>query len=162
MPNITSQVQLQFLMNSVVAEVLDEVTEQLLRKLEDFIHQVVYNPYDPVKYDRLYFEGGLAGAWNQNVAKSFGNYVESSIEYNPSKLDIDIEQFQHGSLLSDGYTDIRESLVEIITEGKSGNLFGDGFWRQPRDFWSPFIEYFETNARPMLIKAFAEKGLKVI
>ena len=162
MPEIRSQVQLQFAISSVVAEVLDDVTEQMLRKLEDFIHQIVYNPYDPAKYERLYFEGGLAGAWTQNKAKSFGSYVESSIEHDPSKLDIDIEQFQHGSLLSDGYTDIRQSLVEIITEGKSGGLFGEGFWRQDRDFWSPFVEWFNENSKPMLIKAFAEKGLKVI
>ena len=51
----------------------------------------------------------------------------------------------------------------IVIEGKSGDLFGDGKWRKPRDFWHPLIDKLDSGQVNQIIeKAFRKHKIKFI
>lgn len=126
----------------VMSEIINEVAEKLVEKLQEIIQDVVYDPFTPEVYQRQGMNGGFIGSWtDSSETNTMGNIVTSTIESDPSKMNINREDFIHGSALSNGYiSDIRDVLAEIINEGHSGDLFGDGFWREPRIFWEPFLQ----------------------
>jgi hypothetical protein len=61
-------------------------------------------------------------------------------------MEYDSATFLHGS---DFYqpTDVRGFLAEIINEGKSGDLFGEGFWREKRPFWDKSLQELLDNGQ---------------
>jgi hypothetical protein len=166
MPEIRSQVQLQVVMNGLIAQILDEVTKELLDKLKEIIQEVVYDHNNPINaYQRSSETENFKNSWIRDNAVQIGNSVETKIYQDPMLMALDSNNFIHGSFGDD----IRKDLAEVLNMGLTGPYWDDKtnqepplWWKLPRPFWEKFREHFEENARPMLIKAFAEKGLKVI
>jgi len=166
MPEIRSTIQLQAVMSGLISEILDQVTQELLDKLKEIIQEVVYDHGNPVNaYQRSSENENFKNSWIRDNAIQMGNSVESKIYQDPMLMGLDSSNFIHGSFGDD----IRKDLAEVLNMGLTGPYWDDKtnqdpplWWRLPRPYWDQFVEYFESNARPMLIKAFAEKGLKVI
>jgi hypothetical protein len=107
--------------------------------------------------------GGLLGSFEKDDASLMGRDVEAIIDQNPISMVNDPENYIHGSnewIMSD----IREILTDIIIEGSSGPRFGEtGFWREPRDFWQPFIELIDNGTCDKYIQLEARKrGIELI
>lgn len=78
----------------------------------------------------------------------------SFMSYNP-------EAFQHGSLYT-SYGDVRDELAGIIYQGLGGNLFGDGWWTNPRDPWTPLIQQLNEGKklREWFIEGMERQGIQ--
>jgi len=128
-------------------KIIKQITEEVYKMLRESMLDKVYRPHEPAYYERQGDNGGLLGSWNKEL-KSTWNTIDSLIEHDPKKLNISPEEFIHGSEYW-WATDIRSDLVDIITQsgegrfGKSGSLFGNGWWRRPRDFWTPIFKKIE-------------------
>lgn len=122
---------------------IDELTIEFLNKLLEYIETEVYDVGSPQWYDRNKLNGGLLGSFEASNTKKVMQRIFQTIAQNPNSMILDSDEFIHGS----NYwvmDDIRDLLTEIVVEGKSGKLFGDGFWRQPRDFWTPMMDFLQT------------------
>lgn len=152
----------QDLTNALISEmtsIIDKVVDQLLEKLKIKIEEVVYSPFRPKKYHRQ-GDRGLRNEWDKTPAKVTGNVVQAEIAENPMKLTVGPEYFVHGSHYWEPMEDIREILAEIVIEGKSGDFFGEGFWRQPRNFWEPFLKLLEDGTVDRMIETeFKSRGI---
>jgi hypothetical protein len=140
--------------------IIDEVAYKLLLRLQEIIEREVYDAGSPNWYQRHKMIGGLLGSFEKSDTTISGQSVESEISQNNMSMELDEDNFVHGSNFWSVANDIRDFLSEIIIEGKSGPLFGDGFFREPRDFWKPFLELFSNGEADNLIeKAMTQRGM---
>jgi hypothetical protein len=155
MPNFDNDAALEAFMLTTLQIIVNEVSEQMLEKLQDLIQSEVYDDF-PAVYERRGMNGGLLGSFEKSDATIFGKEILSLIDQNIMGMDIEPENYVHGSY--EWHTDdIRDLLTEIVTEGKSGKRFGGGFWTRPRDFWKPFIELVENGTCDKLLVRSARK-----
>jgi len=142
--------------------ILDEVAEKIILELQKKIDEKVYNGFTPTTYSRQMDNGGLRDLWQAKPSKKRGDTVKVKIEEEPDLMTHDPDNFIHGS----NYwtkNDIRDILSNIVIEGKSGDLFGDGEWRQPRDFWTPLIDMLDSGEiNKMLESGFKSRGINFI
>lgn len=97
-----------------------------------------------IKYMRLGKDGGLMGSFVASDAKIVGDKVVGEVYYDETLIYVDPVIYTHGSY--EWYTtDISDIFPYLVIEGKSGELFGRGWWTEPRDFWTPFIEEIENG-----------------
>lgn len=125
-----------------------------------FIQNIVYDPYEPKRYVRVgvnkkgTYKGSFIGSW---IHEDFGFRTtifsdwESMVNHDDLQTTMMVdengvqeEDFTHGSEHFDP-TDMRQGLARIINEGKSGRWFGAGYWRDPRNFWDPTLEYVKND-----------------
>jgi len=149
-----------------MTDIINEVADQLLKKLKDdggLIESIVYGAGSPAWYPRQKESGGLLAAYDKTEAVVAGTTITAEVGEHPDRMTVDSVGFIHGSEYWD-ITDIRSLLTEIITEGKSGPLFGnDGFWRGSRDFWKPLIDMLEDGTVDSMIESgFTKRKIKFI
>jgi|WetSurMetagenome_2_1015567.scaffolds.fasta_scaffold54392_2 hypothetical protein len=157
--------QLTAIMVMDMTEIINSVADQLLKKLKDsggFIETIVYGAGEPKWYPRQRENGGLLEAYDKTDATVAGTTITAEVGEHPDRMTSEPEAFIHGSEYWD-ITDIRSLLTEIITEGKSGPLFGNGFWRESRDFWQPLLDMLESGEVDIMIETeFTNRGIKFI
>jgi hypothetical protein len=152
--------QLQAAILRDLKDIVDEVTLGLLKKLRQSMKDEVYDADTPNWYFRYKDNGGLLGSFFKSPTTINSLTVSSSVDHVPNSMVHNPKRFTHGS---NYWTtdDIRPYLVDIIINGKSGGLFGDGFWRRPRNFWQPVIDMLtDGTADKMIEQAFNSRGIK--
>ncbi len=162
MPAAHNDAELNLMLVAVFSSVIDELSQELLEKLKETINAVVYDPFSPSEngYKRLGENGGLLGSWDKSNTVVSGNQIQNEISEFPERMILDAPGFVHGSLYYEP-NDVREFLSNLIIEGKSGPLFGEGFWRSSRDFWGEFIQLIEGGEADLIIqKIMTRHGLK--
>jgi len=115
---------------------LDYAMVKLLNALRDNIEQIVYGAGIPSTYDRSY---EFLKSWETSMPIIKGNLIQSDLFQNILDMTFDADNFFHGS----NYwrqEDVTPFLANIIFDGLSGDLMGEGFWRQARDAWTPTLE----------------------
>jgi hypothetical protein len=132
-------------------EIMDYVSQNILDKIIESMDDVVYDAGTPAKYKRNRMNGGLLGSFKRDDAKIKGQTIESLVEHDPNSMKFNPMEYTHGSFYYDP-TDIREFLITIIREGKSGPLFGSGYWMENRDFWNPVIENIKNGSYDYIIE----------
>ena len=162
---IDNDMQLQQVILNDLTHIINEVAGRLLKNLQDSIETIVYDAGTPSIYDRNKMDGGLQGSFERLNAKTTGLTVESKVEQNPMSMKLDPENYIHGSNDWKKYgDDIRDILADIIINGRIGNphvgnRFGNGFWREPRDFWEPFMKELNKNGNKFIESAFRMRGI---
>ena len=148
---INSFIELETVIESLLAQALDLTTEELLNKLEDFIQQDVYDV--PSEWDLMYGlrTGEFKKSWDRTNAKKVAkNVVESEIFQNISVMGvIDIPPIHID----------RDNLAEIINSG-SGYNFGQ-MEGTARPFWDDFIQWVNTNLDTIFKKNCIAVGLPI-
>ena len=127
-------------MSIVVNAVVDEIIEELKKKMDE----IVYSD-SPAWYPRQYSNGGLYELWEKSKGKGSKNSLSYEIKEHPEKLTHEPKAFIHGSRFWKKGDNITQILADIVIGGGSGPLFGSGFWTEPRDFWTPLTEMIESG-----------------
>lgn len=158
---IRSEQELGNIIYDAMKNAVEYTMVKLFQENEDLIQKYVYNAFDPEWYPRT---GEFLDAWNYKVKKTSDHHNVSSASgrvrgefyYDPGVMHYNPSQAQHGTPTRDQlyyrqpspetwaevekrWGDAREYLADILYEGKSGPLFGDGAWRKKRDAWTPLI-----------------------
>lgn len=132
------------------------ICQRILDELKQEVEEIVYNSYSPKYYERQGENGGLLGDFTKLDQSTVTQYSTETIIHNEigetedtiaGMTNIPVE-FIHGSNYWDGGTDIRDILIDLVTQESgfgSGPLFGEGIWREPRDFWASFINKLDNG-----------------
>lgn len=139
MAQYTNDAQLNAAILNDFQGIIDKVAEDILQEVLDSIEDVVYGAGTPKVYERWGKNQGLLDIFYKTDAQIIGQSVQSNIDNDPSILKHEPDFFIHGSNYSKKGDDVREVILDIITEGLSGYLFGPGWWQYPRDFFTPLI-----------------------
>lgn len=104
--------------------------------------------------------GDFYSAWKADITSRLGEYFQTSIRFDGDSMSLDPDNFVHGSNFYD-VDDVRDIMPYIVFGGQSGGLFGDGYWRDNRDAWSPTISRLNKSFNKWIIEGFRANGFSV-
>jgi len=167
---INSPLEAEMFLMRDLNKVIDDLMMQIKKEIRSSIMQDVYSIFKPEVYHRHNKNGeqGFLSSFDKAKEIPSRNMIEGMIYHDPELMfeyqysDDEPEKFEHGSPISDP-EDIRDSLFEIITKGKAGDLFGKGPWQMRRDFTKSVDvkmrgEVFDT----LFVRCCKKIGLEVI
>ena len=129
---------------------IDYVVQKIWNDNRELIRTIVYESYQPEEYERT---GEFKEAWDTDV-KRLGNFVRGEMKYDPRELTVNYNKWQHGSAYLQ--QPMTTYLAEVIYQGLSGDLFGEGPWTKKRDVWAALNR--EVGIRK--IKQYFEEGMR--
>ena len=139
MPAARSEQELRNLLRSPIQKAINYVLDKIYDENISVVHDVVYMAYSPEDYNRT---GDLYRAWSTE-SKSTPSAAQGEFKYDYSKMSIGSTDpqssnfAQHIGVGGDFYgQDARPYLAELIYQGATGSLFGDGAFRKQRDAWA--------------------------
>lgn len=135
-------------MKKIVGNVSSHVLEEVIKPT---INEKVYDSYSPLVYERLGDAGGFLGSWKISDTELTFKFPHKSFE---ASIFIDEDEMVVGHPYhesSDG-EDRRGIMAEAILFGKDYDYTTSIPdvpmellpWTQPRDFWTPILEFLET------------------
>lgn len=138
MPQARNEQELRNMLRSPIMKAINYVLDKIYDENIGAVHDVVYMAYSPEDYNRT---GDLYTAWSKE-SKSTSSAGMGEFKYDPSKMSIgstdpnSSDFAQHIGVGGEFYgQDARPYLAEIIYQGKTGVLFGNGAFRKKRDAW---------------------------
>ena len=151
--------QLEKYLLKVVTDSMEDVGsvgEKVSR--EEMEEKVYNNPSQPAMYDRT---RELQNSLIHTQPVKNGNEVTVEIRHEDDLIG-HYAPNQHMSVI-DGRELPVDALAEIVNYGKSGHIFGEGYWTEPRPYMDSARERIENEK--LHVKAMKEslrnKGLKV-
>ena len=139
MTTARSEQELRNLLRSPIQKAINYVLDKIYDENISVVHDVVYMAYSPEDYNRT---GDLYRAWSTE-SKSTSSAAQGEFKYDYSKMSIGSTDpqssnfAQHIGVGGDFYgQDARPYLAELIYQGATGSLFGDGAFRKQRDAWA--------------------------
>ena len=139
MPTARSEQELRNMLRSPIQKAINYVLDKIYDENISVVHDVVYMAYSPEDYNRT---GDLYRAWSTE-SKSTSSAAQGEFKYDYSKMSIGSTDpqssnfAQHIGVGGDFYgQDARPYLAELIYQGATGSLFGDGAFRKQRDAWT--------------------------
>ena len=139
MPTARSEQELRNLLRSPIQKAINYVLDKIYDENISVVHDVVYMAYSPEDYNRT---GDLYRAWSTE-SKSTSSAAQGEFKDDYSKMSIGSTDpqssnfAQHIGVGGDFYgQDARPYLAELIYQGATGSLFGDGAFRKQRDAWA--------------------------
>ncbi|MHC1722442.1 MAG: hypothetical protein AB9836_04455 [Aminipila sp.] len=128
-------------LENALIEAVRKVAEWIQEVIKIKIQEDVYNAGVPLIYERTY---EFLNSFNMDLQK-LGNYVVATIFFDPTTMECNPDNFQHGSNYSDRGSDLREALAEVLNDNKSGALFGYGYWMNRKPFFDDAVAYIDEN-----------------
>lgn len=159
-----NDVALDYFLYNAAKKVVENVAEKVVQEVKNRIDIDVYSAGNLRRY---YAKGNkkptydFRDSWDKKVEES--QMEVSGVVYQEYQLMIlDADNFIHGSRHYKKGEDVREFLAKIINEGKSGAIFGYGFWREKRPFWDNAMKILEDGTIDKWIKEeFAKAGFEI-
>ena len=129
---------------------LEGTGEKTKELVKDRIDRDVYSVASPSIYERTY---ELRESVQPSKVNSKGNTAELEIGHDTSLIG-SYSPNQHYSVV-DGSSSV-DSIAEIVHDGKSGKIFGEGFWTQKR----PYMDNAKEEMKDGKYKKFMIEELK--
>lgn len=142
--------ELEDMLMPALEKAIDYVVQKIWNDNRELIRTIVYESYQPKEYERT---GEFKEAWDTDV-KRLGNFVRGEMKYDPRELTVNYNKWQHGSAYLQ--QPMTTYLAEVIYQGLSGDLFGEGPWTKKRDVWAALNR--EVGIRK--IKQYFEEGMR--
>ena len=142
--------ELENMLMPALEKAIDYVVQKIWNDNRELIRTIVYESYQPEEYERT---GEFKEAWDTDV-KRLGNFVRGEMKYDPRELTVNYNKWQHGSAYLQ--QPMTTYLAEVIYQGLSGDLFGEGPWTKKRDVWAALNR--EVGIRK--IKQYFEEGMR--
>ena len=167
MPQARNDKEVLAMLHSPISKAINYVIDKIYDENIGAIHDIVYMAYSPEEYERT---GDFYRAWGAGTTKVVNERtVEGEFKYNPDKMSIgstdpkSSNYAQHIGVAGDFYgQDARPYLAELIYNGATGSLFGDGAFRKKRDAWEELNKRIGRHKMKQWMKEGLEAaGLKV-
>ena len=152
MARIQNENQLQSAIAQALQPVINKVLEKILAENKDLIDEGIYNANTPSVYERT---EEFREAWSTEDSTINNNHVSGKFFYDPDKMSVDPDMFQHGSNYYQP-NDVREFLANLIYEGRSGPFFGEGYWTRKKELWKLLMNRLGKRR----ILSYVEEALK--
>ena len=155
------------MLRSPIMKAINYVIDKIYDEKISVIHDVVYMAYSPEEYERT---GDFYRAWGAGDTKALNERTSrGTFEYKPDKMSLGSTDphssnfAQHIGVGGEFYgQDARPYLAELIYQGETGSLFGNGAFRKKRDAWKELNKRIGRRKMKQWMKEGLEKaGLNV-
>lgn len=159
MTNITNDAQMSSILNNIVRDVAKAVADKLYQVNREEIEDVVYSYQLDMETSVYARTHQFRDAWKTDI-KSATNTHEATLDYKPLEtgMQFNPEEWQHGSNYGSP-NDVREALAEILYEGISGGLFGDGAFSEPRNAYNALVKKCDKSLDKWIKDELKKHGL---
>lgn len=134
----------------VTNKIIEELQMQMVDMKIGLNNNSFYNP-----------TGEFYDAWKQGIASNLNDVFSSDIHYDSSDMTSDPNNWTHGSNYWSSGDDVRDMMPYIIFGGHSGDIFGQGFWTQKRDAFTPTMQRVSRSFNKWMIKGFKLSGISL-
>ena len=159
MPNaipITNDTQLLAAIKFDMTDVIENVADWLVKRIQESIMNNVYDVPEGDYYQRLGMNGGFLGAWEQEATQFVGNYLSVFVGMNPALMTYNADEHQHGNSVEDR----REYMDTYIAEGTTGSYDFGGNAAMKRDYWTEIVRVVESGELDGILEKFmTAKGI---
>ena len=159
-----NDVALDIFLYSAAKKVVANVADRLVQEVKNRIDIDVYSAGNLRKY---YANGkkqptyDFRDSWDSKIEES-QKEVSGLVYQEYQLMMLDADNFIHGSRYYKKVQDVREFFAEIINEGKSGSIFGYGFWREKRPFWDNAMKLLKDGTVDRWIREeFVKAGFEI-
>lgn len=128
MKGIKTYSDLEIALTRIIAKAMPGVGDKTAELVKNRIDQDVYGVGTPSVYERTYELRESVEAGKITVGKST---VETEIGHNTTEIGA-YDPNQHYSVVDGSHS--TDSIAEIVHDGKSGKIFGEGYWTQKRSY----------------------------
>ena len=136
MGQINNDLELYNQLGGAINVAIEYVMDKIYKEYDSLIEEIVYDLNGIGNaYERTYT---FRDSWDYNVTKNIRG-ASGQLYQDLDAMDLDPDNFVHGSNYWN-MTNVRPIMAEILYEGLSGDLFGQGWWQRPRDAWTPLID----------------------
>lgn len=140
--------QLNSFLIDAVSEALKEVGDRVNQLLREHVDTDVYKAGSRTNY---YARGttqptyGLRDSITTSDVRTGKGSAEVEVFHDSQKMELDSQNFVHGSNYWKGGNDIRDILPLIIDMGLSGDLFGSGWWQDERPYFRNAVKELKDS-----------------
>lgn len=156
---IDSPIQLQSILSSLGAEVVNEVSEKLLKIFrEEYIQKYVYDNHGENKeYDPT---GQFKQAWEFTDVKPGLKEIVTELFYNWSTMTFSQSGYVHSSASPNWPEDVREGLADWLNRHISSSHWFSVY--RPELYWDMFIKEMvdENRIEKLFTESFAKRGIR--
>lgn len=129
MATIKTWKDLEKALTKVIVHVMPAVGDKTAELVKDRIDKDVYGAGTPSEYIRTYeLRESIEAGGKVTVSKGS---AEIEVGHNDTRIG-SYEPNQHYSVVDGSHS--ADSIAEIVHDGKSGLIFGEGFWTQKRPY----------------------------
>jgi len=156
--NIT---QLQMLIGNDLNRAVDYVVDKIVEEMQLQIQKYKIGTNNNAIYEST---GEFFDAWRKNASNVVMGYATGEMVYDTSNMSLSNEMgsypdnFIHGSNVAGQITDKRLELPDLIFQGLSGNIFGNGFWTKKRDAYTDTMKTLDWKFNKWLKEGMALSG----
>ncbi len=146
--------------NQIMSQVINEIAENYLRTLIDYIEKYVYEPKQPKKYERT--NQFLNSFEKLPQAKMVMNEIIQEIYFNSSKLVYKEQEngiWQHGTEESNYTTKMAEILNSETLNKQYSQLGGALNIGLKGLYWEEFLKYIDENLIKDIKTSFNKRGV---
>lgn len=134
---------------------LEGTGEKAKELVKDRIDEDVYSVATPSEYIRTY---ELRESVQPSKVNSKGDIAELEVGHDTSLIG-SYEPNQHYSVI-DGSSSV-DSIAEIVHDGKSGLIFGNGYWTKPRPYMDNATEEMKDGKyKDFMVEELNKMGIK--
>lgn len=146
--------------NKIICEVIDEIAEQYLKKLIEYIEKYVYEPKEPKQYKRT--NQFLYSFEKLSKAKKAMNEIIQEIYFNSKNLVYKKQEndiWQHGVEGSNYTSKMAEILNSEILNKQYSQIEGALNIGRKGLYWDEFLKYIDNNLIKDIQTSFSKKGV---
>lgn len=149
---------LEKVLKMAAKEALEDTGEETTKLVKDRIDKDVYDVEpNPTEYIRTY---ELRESVEPSKIKDNGENLELEVGHNTDLIISNPDLNQHASAI-DGKSSV-DSIAEIVNDGKSGLIFGRGYWTKKRSYMDNAQQEMENSKyKEMMKKNLEKQGFKV-
>ena len=154
MKGIKTYSDLEVALTRIIAKAMPGVGDKTAELVKNRIDQDVYSVGTPSVYERTYELRESVEAGKITVSKST---VETEIGHNTTEIGA-YEPNQHYSVVDGSHS--TDSISEIINNGESGKIYGEGYWTKKRGYMDNAQEEMENGKyREFMIEELKKQGI---
>lgn len=147
---VLMDIPMKIAVDYVTDKILDELNIQMVNQRIGLNENSFYEP-----------TGEFYSAWRNEISARVGDIVSGKVDFDPTMLSLDTDNFIHGSNYYDSGNDVRDIMPWIIFGGNSGSFFGNGFWRDSRDAWTPTMNTLTSSFNRWVKEGFMKSGISI-
>ena len=166
MPIVQTTAELQGILDQIIEQVFDEVSDIILKTFkENYIQKMVYNSHGTNAFYVNDAGQEFKEAWIWTPIKRSATEITRTMFYNWSQMDRNPSEWGtigiHGSLISPWDEDERPYLMDTLNKvGRSSHLNVSVY--RPQAYWNEFINDYVTSGKLKILfdNTFAKYGIK--
>jgi hypothetical protein len=161
---IKNDKDLETVLNQYILSAMKSIAKDAEQTVKDYIESDVYDAGTPSTYKRT---GELRKSVKSDVYQ-VGGFTNAEIYHDPMMMK-PVAPYKGNNYMGQHHSTVKGYfpqeysyyLPRVINDGRSGKIFGDGYWTKPRPYFTNAESFiFRTFKRDLKLKL-QSRGLKV-